>query len=70
MHRASYDGVTFNFNSDFSGNLIITRGGKEFEIPASAILKLAAYNYVAENKIREIESTGWKQLLGNREDVE
>ncbi|KKN13803.1 hypothetical protein LCGC14_1002510 [marine sediment metagenome] len=56
-------GTIFNFNSDFSGDIIITRGDKDFYIPADDILELVAHCYVARNRISVIENMSHKELL-------
>jgi len=58
------NGTNFNFNSDFSGEvIIITKEGKQFEIPGKDILEFVAYSYIMPNKISKIEDMEYKELL-------
>jgi len=51
------NGTLFNYNSDFSGDVIITRGNQQFSIPGTDLLELVAYGYVRANLIRQIEES-------------
>lgn len=65
MHH--YEGTNktdFHHNSDFSGDvIIITKDGKQFEIPGQDILEFVAYTYVMSKKISVIEDMDYLQLL-------
>lgn len=54
----------FNYNSDFSGNVVIVRKGKEFIVPGEDILEFVAYAYVVPNRIAKAEQATWQELLG------
>ncbi len=56
-------GTIFNFNSDFSGDITISREGKEISIPANDILELVAYKYLTHKRIERIESMDYRELL-------
>jgi hypothetical protein len=58
------NGTNFNYNSDFSGNVVIVRKGKEFIVPGEDILEFVAYAYVMPNRIAKAEQGTWQELLG------
>lgn len=71
MHNYTINGVAFNFNSDFSGDLhILKLDTKErIEIPASAVLHLVAH-YVRNEKIAVLEQYTTGLILGTREPAQ
>lgn len=65
MHTLTANrGTTFNYNSDFSGAVIISRGDKTIEIPAEDLLEFVAYAYILRKRINELEGMEWRELLG------
>jgi len=57
------EGTSFNYNSDFSGNVIIIKDKKQFEVSGKDILEFVAYNYIQPTKISKIEDMDYKELL-------
>lgn len=56
-------GTSFNFNSDFSGPLIIRTTGGEIQIPAMDVVELVA-DYVSRRKIEALEQATAQDILG------
>ena len=69
MHTFMTDNVIFHYNSDFSGNVIVTDKksllGDTMEIPAQDFLKFVADAYVRPKLITCIEQTPAEDLLIN-----
>lgn len=64
MHSStSAGGTDFIFNSDLSGDVIISRNGVEFSVPGEDLLEFVAYNYLLSKRIAELEDMDWEQLL-------
>lgn len=56
--------MTFHYDSDFSGNIVIVNSaGESFVITGEALLEFVAYCYVRRTKINALEDMGWQQLL-------
>ena len=55
--------VTFHYNGDLSGEVIIMVDGKEVCVTGHALLAFVAYCYVLPNKLEEIENKDWPNLL-------
>ena len=62
MHSLVLGHTVFQFNEDFSGDVIITRNGRAAEIPGEFLLELAA-EYVRSQKISRLEDKSWKEIL-------
>lgn len=56
-------GTIFQYNSDFSGNVIIIHESKQIKIPGTDMLELVAYHYAMPQKILAIERMNWRELL-------
>ena len=56
-------GATFNFNTDFSGNVEIKCGDQKCSIPANSLLEFIAYEYIEPRKIAKIENMTYRDLL-------
>jgi hypothetical protein len=63
MHTYKKDGVVFNYNSDFSGDISVKSYGKEVKIPCGVLLDFISECYIKPNKIEEIESMDYKEIL-------
>lgn len=74
MHtHHSTNGTTFNYNSDLSGEVIVTvdyhqiigSGGPKMHvhIPAEDLLEFVAYSYVLSKRVEELEGMDYRQLL-------
>ena len=68
MHSFSYSpddtpDVYFNFNGDFSGDLIINFDDKELTIPCESVLELVAYCYIQSRKVARLENMSAKEVL-------
>lgn len=55
--------VTFHYNSDFSGDVIVVVEGKEMKVPAHALLAFVGYCHVATKRINVIEGMKYTELL-------
>jgi len=57
-------GTIFNFNSDFSGEIIIKdKSGNEITISGNDIIEFVAYCYVLPKKIEKLEQSSSEELL-------
>jgi len=69
MHTFMTDNVIFHYNSDFSGNVVVTYRkallSDTIEIPAQDFLKFVADAYVRPKLISCIEQTPAEDLLIN-----
>jgi hypothetical protein len=65
MHNyTGSQGTSFNYNSDFSGDVIIfDKDGNEFCIPGRDILEFVAYKYALREKMHQIEAMDWRELF-------
>lgn len=68
MHYFQAEGlpvVSFNFNQDFSGDVLIGVGvdGERFSVPAGAILQFVAQCYVVPKRESELENATFEELL-------
>jgi hypothetical protein len=65
MHTCTgSQGTKFHYNSDFSGDVIVVdKDGHEFYIPGKDILEFVAYGYVLKEKMHQIETMGWREML-------
>ncbi len=64
MHNyKSTGGVSFNFNTDFSGNVEISCGDQKCSIPAISLLEFIAYEYIEPRKMIKIENMTYRDLL-------
>ncbi len=58
------EGATFNYNSDFSGDVIIKDiNNNEVKVEGSDILEFVALCYVQGKKIERLEQADYKELL-------
>jgi hypothetical protein len=64
MHTYQGERATFNYNPDFSGDVIVTVDGQELRIPAEDVLQFVAFCYVQRRLVIEIEGMEWEELLG------
>lgn len=67
-HTYSEDGVSVHYNSDWSGDVTITKstddGGPEsIQVPAEVLLKAVAYGYVMPKRISDVEQSDYEELL-------
>ena len=61
-------GTKFHYNPDFSGDVVVVdKDGHEFCIPGKDILEFVAYGYVLGEKISQIETMDWQELLRGRQ---
>jgi hypothetical protein len=58
--------VTFHYNSDLSGEVIIVISGVDVRVPAHAVLAFVAYCYVLRNKMSALEDKSWSELLNDK----
>ncbi len=57
-------GTTFNYNSDFSGEVIINDiNGNDVKVEGSDILEFVALCYVQGKKIERLEQADYEELL-------
>jgi hypothetical protein len=65
MHTHRAQSVTFNFNSDFSGEVIITpkAGGESLSVLGTDLLNFIAQEYIMPARIKRIEESSTLQLL-------
>lgn len=63
MHTSNYDGVTFHYNGDFSGEINITKGDEEITVPASSLLKLVGYDYVMPTRVAQLQNKNHIEIL-------
>lgn len=54
MHTFVHDITCFNFHSDYSGDIIITRGAAEIQIPFDAIQAFMA-EYLRRESVNALE---------------
>lgn len=58
------EGATFNYNSDFSGEVIINDiNGNDVKVEGSDILEFIALCYVQGKKIERLEQADYEELL-------
>ncbi len=64
MHtfKTDDDKTVFNFNSDFSGDVIIKRNGKTVNVPGRDLLALIA-EHIRREKISRLENASDMQVL-------
>lgn len=72
MHSyTSENGTTFHHNSDFSGDvLVVIENGKMHKgvgvgIDGQDLLEFVAYQYIARQRVAQIEEASWQDLLNN-----
>ena len=64
MHTFQGDKVTFNYNSDLSGDVTMTvRPGEHFTVPGKDLLDFIS-NYVRDRYISRLEGMGTEEILG------
>jgi len=57
-------GATFNYNSDFSGEVVINDvNGNDVKVEGSDILEFVALCYVQGKKIERLEQADYEELL-------
>lgn len=70
MHTYELDGVTFHYNSDFSGDVgIVLANGQRLNVLASTILDFVGFCYVMPKRISELESATTRMLLLGEQDA-
>lgn len=63
--------VTFHYNADFSGNVIMFKsGGESIEVSGESLLQFVAYCYVIPKRISIIEDMDYLDALSNIERME
>ena len=56
--------VVFNYNDDFSGNIIITNNyGDSIEVPGEELLQFVAMAHVLPRKMEELEEKSVDEIL-------
>ncbi len=63
MHTYIGEAATFNYNSDFSGEIGVRTPDGELRIPGKDILEFVAHCYVVRARISRIENMDWEELL-------
>lgn len=66
MHSHTSDNdFAFNYNSDFSGDVIITKitTGESIEVPGQDILEFVAFSYILPKRIAAAENLTLSELL-------
>ena len=64
------EGATFNYNSDFSGEVIIKDvNNNEIKIEGSDILEFVALCYVQGKKIERLEQADYEELLTGEKSI-
>jgi hypothetical protein len=59
-----HKGIIFNYNSDFSGDVIIKdTNNDEVKVEGSDILEFVAFCYVQGKKIEMLEQAAYEELL-------
>ena len=71
MHTfKGHKGTIFNYNSDFSGEIIIKDAdNNEIKVEGSDILEFVAFCYVQGKKIERLEQAAYEELLTGEKSI-